>query len=73
MQRKEHYHFCKLDCIRKKQLGIGNLYFADKTYNVHKAVDDVVAMERLFTSTLLVSLLSTLTMWNMQINTGMEI
>ena len=41
-------------------------YFADETYNVHRAMDDVVAMERLFTSTPLVSLLSSLTIWSMQ-------
>ena len=34
----------------EKRLGIGTLYckhFADETYNAHKALDDVVAMERL--------------------------
>lgn len=58
-----------MDSIRKKRLGIGNLYskyFVDETYNAHRALDDVVAMERLFTNTPLVSLLSSLTIWNMQ-------
>ena len=41
-------------------------HFADETYNAHRVVDDVVAIEWLFTSTPLVSLLSTLTIWNMQ-------
>ena len=52
---------------KKKRLGIGSLYskyFADETYNAHRAMDDVVAMKRLFTNTLLVSLLSSLTIWN---------
>ena len=54
--------FANWTALEKKQLGIGNLYskhFADETYNAHRAVNDVVAMERLFTSTPLVSLLST--------------
>ena len=53
----------------EKRLGIGNLYskhFADETYNVHRALDNVVASERLFTKTPLVSLLSSLTIWSMQ-------
>lgn len=53
----------------KKRLGIGNLYskyFVDETYNAHRAMDDVVAMERLFINTPLVSLLSSLTVWNVQ-------
>ena len=61
--------FANWTALEKKRLGIGNLYskhFADETYNAHRAVDDIVAMERLFTSTPLVSLLSTLTIWNMQ-------
>ena len=61
--------FANWTALEKKRLSIGNLYskhFADETYNAHRAVDDVVAMERLFTSTPLVSLLSTLTIWNMQ-------
>ena len=58
-----------MDSNGKKRLGIGSLYskyFTDETYNAHRAMDDVVAMERLFTSTPLVSLLSSLTIWNMQ-------
>lgn len=61
-------NFCKLDSNGKKRLGIGSLYskyFTDETYNAHRAMEDVVAMERLFTSTPLVSLLS-LTIWYMQ-------
>ena len=59
--------FANWTASEKKCLGIGNLYskhFADETYNAHRAMDDVVAMERLFTKTPLVSLLSSLTIWN---------
>ena len=52
-----------------KRLEIRDLYnkhFADETYNAHRALDDVVAMERLFTKTPLASLLSSLTIWSMQ-------
>ena len=44
--------FVHWDASEKNRLGIGNLYikhFADETYNAHRALDDVVAMERLFT------------------------
>ena len=61
--------FANWTAVEKRRLGISNLfskYFADETYNAHRAMDDVVAMERLFTSTPLVSLLSSLTIWSMQ-------
>ena len=60
--------FANWTASEKKRLGIGSLYskyFADETYNAHRAMDDVVAMERLFINTPLVSLLSSLTIWNM--------
>ena len=60
--------FANWSASEKKRLGIGSLYskyFADETYNAYRAMDDVVAMERLFTNTPLVSLLSSLTIWNM--------
>ena len=60
--------FANWSASEKKQLEVSSLYskhFADETYNAHRAMDDVVTMERLFARTPLVSLLSTLTIWNM--------
>ena len=61
--------FAHWDASEKKRLGIGSLYskhFPNKTYNPHRALGNVMAMERLFTNTPLVSLLSSLTIWNIQ-------
>ena len=68
--------FLQTGLHQKKRLGIGNLYskyFADETYNAHRAVDDIAAMERLFTSTPLVSFfINSNYMQYAKINTGME-
>ena len=69
MQRIAIVQYLHIGMHQKKRLGIGNLYskhFADDTYNAHRALDNVVAMERLFTKTPLVSLLSSLTIWSRQ-------
>ena len=61
--------FASWDSTEKKHLGISNLYskiFPETAYDAHRALEDVRAMEKLFTSTPLVSMLSSLTIWNFQ-------
>ena len=53
--------FAHWDASEKKRLIYNSKHSADETYNAHRALDDVVAMEELFTKTPLVSLLSSLT------------
>ena len=61
--------FTNWTSLEKKRLGINNLYnkiFPEATYDAHRALEDVRAMEKLFTSTAFVSILSSLTIWNSQ-------
>ena len=62
--------FANWTSLEKKRLDINNLYskiFPEATYDAHRALEDVRAMEKLFTSTALVSMLSSLTIWNFQL------
>ena len=61
--------FANWTSSEKKRLGINSLYskiFPEATYDAHRALEDVRAMEKLFTSTAFVSILSSLTIWNSQ-------
>ena len=53
----------------RKCLGLTNLYvklFPDSTYNAHRALEDVCAMEQIFTTSSLASVLSELTIWGVE-------
>ena len=61
--------FASWNSTEKKRLGIRNLYskiFPETAYDAHRAMEDVRAMEKLFMTTPLVSMLSSLTIWNFQ-------
>ena len=69
MQTIKIVRYLHITMHQKERLGIGNLYskhFANETYNAHRALDDVVAIERLLLRHLFVSLLSSLTIWSMK-------
>ena len=58
-----------MDTCRKRCLGISNLfvkYFPHESYDAHRALGDVDAMVKLFTTTPLASLLSNMTARNVQ-------
>ena len=58
-----------MDSCRKRHLGISNLfakYFLHESYDAHKTLGDVDAMVKLFTTTPIASLLSNMTVRNVQ-------
>ena len=73
--------FCKLDSSEKRRLGVTNLYmmlFPGSTYNAHRVLEDVCAMEQIFTASSLAGILSELTIrgvdklartWTLQVQT----
>ena len=61
--------FSSWTALEKRRLGIGNLYakyFPGESYDAHRAIGDIDAMIKLFTRTPLASVLSNMTVRNVQ-------